>query len=126
MFTSMKPVMLLVSARTILLDSSVKVSQPQSLVYQRKCEHKNWVTEKFLPKMCEHKKWVIKSISMGAIKPLKNFQIFSKNICGISSISPVLFSKNRKRIVGGMEVVPHSWPWQVSFQAPGEKLSATL
>ena len=37
---------------------------------------------------------------------------FSDNVCGKSAIPPVLNSKNRKRIIGGMEVVANAWPWQ--------------
>ncbi|XP_059807815.1 chymotrypsin-like elastase family member 2A isoform X2 [Hypanus sabinus] len=31
--------------------------------------------------------------------------------CGVPAIPPLMH-----RIVGGMEAVPHSWPWQISFQ----------
>uniref|UniRef100_A0A8D2LIX9 Peptidase S1 domain-containing protein n=1 Tax=Varanus komodoensis TaxID=61221 RepID=A0A8D2LIX9_VARKO len=39
--------------------------------------------------------------------------------CGVASNQPrFLFS----RIVGGEEVVPHSWPWQTSLQILGENI----
>ena len=54
----------------------------------------------------------------------------SDSICGKSAIPPVTIFENKKRIVGGMEVVANAWPWQVSIQKAGESLkqntSATL
>ena len=55
---------------------------------------------------------------------------FSDNICGKSAMPPVDIFENKKRIVGGREVVGNAWPWQVSLQLSGESLkqntSATL
>ena len=45
---------------------------------------------------------------------------FSEIICGRSAIPPVLSFENRKRVVGGMEVVQNAWPWQISLRRRGE------
>ena len=54
----------------------------------------------------------------------------SDSICGKSAIPSVAIFENKKRIVGGMEVVANAWPWHVSLQISGESLkqntSATL
>ena len=41
-----------------------------------------------------------------------------EHLCGVA---PILISK--KRIVGGVEALAHSWPWQVSLQKDGKSLS---
>ena len=48
--------------------------------------------------------------------------MFLDNICGKAAIPPAVISKNRKRIVGGMEVVENAWPWQASIQFNGESM----
>ena len=35
--------------------------------------------------------------------------------CGVPAIAPSV----NVRVVGGVEAVPHSWPWQVSLQYNG-------
>jgi len=35
--------------------------------------------------------------------------------CGVPAIAP----STSVRVVGGVEAVPHSWPWMVSLQADG-------
>ena len=49
--------------------------------------------------------------------------MFADNICGKAAIPPVVITENKKRIVGGMEVVANAWPWQVSIQPSGELLN---
>ena len=44
-------------------------------------------------------------------------------LCGISAIQPAIFSKHKKRIVGGVEAVANSWPWHVSLQKSGGSMN---
>ena len=46
---------------------------------------------------------------------------FAERMCGLAVIPPILISKNR--IVGGVEVVANSWPWQVSLQRNSKSIN---
>ena len=39
----------------------------------------------------------------------------ASDTCGVTAIAPSV----SVRVVGGVEAVPHSWPWMVSLQADG-------
>ena len=114
-FTSMKQAMLFVSVLTILLESSVKVSQLDNSL----CEEMSLVYNIYLFKMETSKHFSRFNIR---VEIFVN-KCFSDSICGKPAIPPVVISEKKKRIVEGMEVVPNSWPWQVSIQFHGELLN---
>ena len=107
MLPSMKQAMLFAPVIAILLESSVKVLQLETLSLQINANCVKYLFEiqrfqHFI--MCSTKAILFENLCLSDI------------VCGQSAITPVVMSEKRKRIVGGMEVVPNAWPWTVSLQ----------
>ena len=99
MLPSMKQPMLLAPVIAILLESSVKVLQLETLSLPINANCVKYLFEiqrsqHFI--MCSTKAILFENLCLSDI------------VCGQSAITPVVMSEKRKRIVGGMEVVPNA------------------
>ena len=58
-------------------------------------------------RLCNERPAVATSASVSTCCP----DVIAGSDCGVPDVSPLVFN----RIVGGVEAVPHSWPWLVSL-----------